>query len=67
MALSMVRIIFLTWVYVFTYFTISSVLAVSVALGAVGVGAYPTSTTPAVVLYGILLAVCISVPDIRII
>ncbi|KAK0448152.1 OPT-domain-containing protein [Armillaria borealis] len=38
------------------------VLAVSVALGAVGVGAYPTSTTPAVVLYGILLAIIFCIP-----
>ncbi|KAK0203274.1 OPT-domain-containing protein [Desarmillaria ectypa] len=38
------------------------VLVFSIALGAVGVGAYPTSTTPAVVLYGILLALVFCVP-----
>ncbi|KAK0433103.1 OPT-domain-containing protein [Armillaria borealis] len=38
------------------------VLIFSVALGAAGVGAYPTSTTPAVVLYGILLALVFCVP-----
>jgi hypothetical protein len=31
------------------YFT---VLVIAIALGAAGVGAYPTGTTPAVVLYG---------------
>lgn len=34
-----------------------SVLIVSIGLGAAGVGAWPTSTTPAVVLYGVFLAV----------
>ncbi|KAK0457210.1 OPT-domain-containing protein [Desarmillaria tabescens] len=38
------------------------VLVFSIALGAAGVGAYPTSTTPAVVLYGILLALVFCVP-----
>ncbi|KAK0481199.1 OPT-domain-containing protein [Armillaria luteobubalina] len=38
------------------------VLIFSVALGAAGIGAYPTSTTPAVVLYGILLALVFCVP-----
>jgi len=33
-----------------------SVLVISVALGAAGVGAFPTMTTPAVVLYGLFLA-----------
>ncbi|KAF8922078.1 OPT-domain-containing protein [Mucidula mucida] len=38
------------------------VLVVSIALGAAGVGAYPTHTTPAVVLYGIFLALIFCVP-----
>ncbi|KAK0482776.1 OPT-domain-containing protein [Armillaria novae-zelandiae] len=38
------------------------VLIFSLALGAAGIGAYPTSTTPAVVLYGILLALVFCVP-----
>lgn len=39
-----------------------AVLVVSVAVGAAGVGAYPTSTSPAVVLYGLLLALIFCVP-----
>ncbi|KAH9917385.1 OPT-domain-containing protein [Epithele typhae] len=38
------------------------VLALSVALGAAGVGAYPTHTSPAVVLYGIFLALIFMIP-----
>lgn len=43
------------WVYF-------SVLVVSIAIGAAGVGAYPTQTTPAVVLYGVFLAILFCVP-----
>ena len=39
-----------------------AVLAVSIALGAVGVGAYPTNTTPAVVLCGVFLALIFCIP-----
>ena len=39
-----------------------AVLAVSIALGAVGVGAYPTNTTPTVVLYGVFLALIFCIP-----
>ena len=39
-----------------------AVLVVSIALGAVGVGAYPTHTTPAVVLYGVFLALVFCIP-----
>ncbi|KAH9938951.1 OPT-domain-containing protein [Epithele typhae] len=38
------------------------VVLVSVALGAAGVGAYPTNTSPAVVLYGIFLALIFMIP-----
>ncbi|KAH7100232.1 OPT oligopeptide transporter [Auriculariales sp. MPI-PUGE-AT-0066] len=37
-------------------------LVVSIALGAAGVGAWPTTTTPAVVLYGVFLALIFCVP-----
>ncbi|KAH7105168.1 OPT oligopeptide transporter [Auriculariales sp. MPI-PUGE-AT-0066] len=39
-----------------------SVLVISIALGAAGVGAWPTGTTPAVVLYGVFLALIFCVP-----
>ncbi|KZW02411.1 OPT-domain-containing protein [Exidia glandulosa HHB12029] len=39
-----------------------SVLVVSIGLGAAGVGAWPTSTTPAVVLYGVFLAMIFCIP-----
>lgn len=39
-----------------------SVLCVAIGLGAAGLGAYPTSTTPAVVLYGVFLALIFCVP-----
>lgn len=39
-----------------------SLLVVAIALGAAGVGAYPTETTPAVVLYGVFLAIIFCVP-----
>ena len=38
------------------------VLIVSIALGAAGIGAYPTQTTPAVVLYGVFLAIIFCIP-----
>ncbi|KAJ7208264.1 OPT-domain-containing protein [Mycena pura] len=38
------------------------ILVFSIVIGAVGVGVYPTDTSPAVVLYGILLAVIFVVP-----
>ncbi|KAJ7597542.1 OPT-domain-containing protein [Mycena floridula] len=38
------------------------VLVFAIALGAAGVGAYPTQTTPAVVLYGVFLAVIFCIP-----
>jgi len=40
------------------YFT---VLVISIGVGAAGVGAWPTSTTPAVVLYGVFLALILYV------
>ena len=39
-----------------------AVLAISMALGAAGIGAYPTHTTPAVVLYGVFLALIFCIP-----
>ncbi|EJD47639.1 OPT oligopeptide transporter [Auricularia subglabra TFB-10046 SS5] len=39
-----------------------SVLVGSIALGAAGVGAWPTTTTPAVVLYGVFLAIIFCIP-----
>jgi len=39
-----------------------SVLVISIGLGAAGVGAWPTTTTPAVVLYGVFLALIFCVP-----
>ncbi|KAH7098290.1 OPT oligopeptide transporter [Auriculariales sp. MPI-PUGE-AT-0066] len=39
-----------------------SVLVLSIGLGAAGIGAYPTLTTPAVVLYGIALAIFLAIP-----
>ncbi|KAJ7238967.1 OPT-domain-containing protein [Mycena rebaudengoi] len=41
------------------YFTI---LVLAIAIGAAGVGAYPTQTTPAVVLYGVFLAIIFVIP-----
>ena len=38
------------------------VLLVSIALGAAGIGAYPTHTTPAVALYGVFLAFIFCIP-----
>ncbi|KIY65641.1 OPT-domain-containing protein [Cylindrobasidium torrendii FP15055 ss-10] len=38
------------------------VLVISIGIGAAGVGAYPTHTSPAVVLYGLLLALIFCVP-----
>jgi len=38
------------------------VLALAIALGAAGVGAYPTQTSPAVVLYGVFLAIIFCIP-----
>ncbi|KAJ7775950.1 OPT-domain-containing protein [Mycena maculata] len=38
------------------------VLAVAIVLGAVGVGVYPTHTSPAVVLYGVFLAIIFVIP-----
>ncbi|KAJ6602095.1 OPT-domain-containing protein [Mycena vulgaris] len=38
------------------------VLVVAIALGAAGVGVYPTETTPAVVLYGVFLAAVFVIP-----
>ncbi|KAJ7478906.1 OPT-domain-containing protein [Mycena latifolia] len=38
------------------------VLVAAIALGAAGVGVYPTETTPAVVLYGVLLAMIFVIP-----
>ncbi|KAJ7889565.1 OPT-domain-containing protein [Mycena olivaceomarginata] len=38
------------------------VLVAAIALGAAGVGAYPTETTPAVVLYGVFLAAIFVIP-----
>ncbi|KAJ7101812.1 OPT-domain-containing protein [Mycena epipterygia] len=38
------------------------VLVFAIALGAAGVGAYPTQTSPAVVLYGVFLAIIFVVP-----
>lgn len=43
------------WVYF-------SILVISVGLGAVGVGVWPTHTTPAVVLYGVFLAIIFCIP-----
>lgn len=40
-----------------------SVLVVSIGVGAAGVGAWPTSTTPAVVLYGVFLAMIFCIPS----
>ena len=37
-------------------------LVIAIALGAAVVGAYPTETTPAVVLYGVFLAIIFCVP-----
>jgi OPT family small oligopeptide transporter len=39
-----------------------AVLVVSIALGAIGVGAYPTHTSPAVALYGVFLALIFCIP-----
>ena len=39
-----------------------AVLVVAIVLGAAGVGAYPTHTTPAVVLYGVFLALVFCIP-----
>jgi len=39
-----------------------TVLVISIGVGAAGVGAWPTSTTPAVVLYGVFLALIFCVP-----
>jgi len=39
-----------------------AVLVASIALGAAGIGAYPTHTTPAVVLYGVFLAFIFCIP-----
>ena len=39
-----------------------ALLVVAIALGAAGVGAYPTETTPAVVLYGVFLAMIFCIP-----
>ncbi|KAJ6462667.1 OPT-domain-containing protein [Mycena vitilis] len=38
------------------------VLVLAIALGAAGVGAYPTETSPAVVLYGVFLAAIFVIP-----
>ncbi|KAJ7203968.1 OPT-domain-containing protein [Mycena rebaudengoi] len=38
------------------------ILVLAIALGAAGVGAYPTETSPAVVLYGVFLAVIFVIP-----
>ncbi|KAJ6571281.1 OPT-domain-containing protein [Mycena capillaripes] len=38
------------------------ILVLAIALGAAGVGAYPTETTPAVVLYGVFLAAIFVIP-----
>ncbi|KDQ62166.1 hypothetical protein JAAARDRAFT_65967 [Jaapia argillacea MUCL 33604] len=38
------------------------VLVIAIGLGAAGVGAYPTQTSPAVVLYGVFLAAIFCVP-----
>jgi len=43
------------WVYF-------SVLVISIGLGAAGVGAWPTHTSPAVVLYGVFLAAIFCIP-----
>ena len=43
----------------YVYFT---VLVVSIVLGAVGVGAYPTHTSPVVVLYGVFVALIFCIP-----
>ncbi|EPQ54770.1 OPT-domain-containing protein [Gloeophyllum trabeum ATCC 11539] len=37
-------------------------LCVAIGIGAAGIGAYPTNTTPAVVLYGVFLAAIFCVP-----
>ncbi|KAJ7254139.1 OPT-domain-containing protein [Mycena rebaudengoi] len=39
-----------------------AILLISIGIGAAGVGAYPTETSPAVVLYGVFLAVIFVVP-----
>ncbi|KAJ7140663.1 OPT-domain-containing protein [Mycena epipterygia] len=38
------------------------ILVIAIALGAAGVGVYPTETSPAVVLYGVLLAMIFVIP-----
>jgi hypothetical protein len=38
------------------------ILVVSIGLGAAGVGAWPTHTSPAVVLYGVFLAAIFCIP-----
>ncbi|KAJ7083916.1 OPT-domain-containing protein [Mycena crocata] len=38
------------------------ILIIAIGLGAAGVGVYPTQTTPAVVLYGVFLAVIFVIP-----
>ncbi|KAJ6628594.1 OPT-domain-containing protein [Mycena sp. CBHHK59/15] len=38
------------------------VLVIAIGIGAAGVGAYPTETSPAVVLYGVFLAVIFVIP-----
>jgi len=39
-----------------------SILVIAIGIGAAGVGAWPTMTTPAVVLYGVFLAMIFCVP-----
>ncbi|KAJ6549825.1 OPT-domain-containing protein [Mycena capillaripes] len=38
------------------------ILVIAIALGAAGVGVYPTETSPAVVLYGVFLAIIFVIP-----